>query len=169
MWPLTIVIPAGVILAGLAAILFYKVSDFDTLQVVSFFQGTTRTASLQRLDGKIAIVTGSNTGLGKEIAEQLCLLGAHVVMGLFLNLNLFVLIFLSACRSRDRAEAAIADLRTRVGNEAKLEFMPLDMASLDSVREFTKLFKRTAFVIFLFLYPTFGSCTQSVGFRCICL
>lgn len=32
-----------------------------------------------RLDGKIAIVTGANTGLGYEIAKELCNRGAEVV------------------------------------------------------------------------------------------
>lgn len=52
----------------------------------------------QPLRGRVCIVTGCNTGLGKETAAGLYGLGATVVM---------------ACRSRDKAEAAKRDIKAR--------------------------------------------------------
>lgn len=70
--------------------------------------------SIPRLDGKVAVVTGSNDGLGLETASLLAAAGAKVVM---------------ACRNLDKARSA-AD---RVGHGATV--LPLDLASLASVRE----------------------------------
>ncbi len=44
-----------------------------------------------RLDGKLAIVTGANTGIGRETTAELARRGAKVIM---------------ACRSLERAESA---------------------------------------------------------------
>jgi len=73
-------------------------------------------------------VTGSNTGLGKVVAEELALMGAYVIM---------------ACRSRERAEEAIEDIRSRLGHDAKIEFMELDLSSIYSVQKFAKDFRST--------------------------
>lgn len=64
------------------------------------------------LDGKVAVVTGSNSGLGLEAARLLAGAGARVLM---------------ACRNPARAERAAA----RVGPAA--EVVRLDLASLASV------------------------------------
>jgi NAD(P)-dependent dehydrogenase (short-subunit alcohol dehydrogenase family) len=69
--------------------------------------------------GRTAVVTGANGGLGLETARALAAAGAHVVM---------------AARSRERAEEAVADILAGRPNAA-LELVPLDLASLDSVRE----------------------------------
>ena len=49
------------------------------------------------LQGKTVVVTGANTGLGKEAARQLGRMGAHVVL---------------ACRDLKKAEAAAKELRS---------------------------------------------------------
>jgi hypothetical protein len=51
------------------------------------------------LVGKLAIVTGANTGVGREIARVLALRGAHVWM---------------CGRNEERTEAAIEDIRHRM-------------------------------------------------------
>lgn len=69
--------------------------------------------------GRRFIVTGSNAGIGFEVARILAARGAHVVL---------------ACRDADRAEAAMQ----RIGDElptADLSFQPLDLADLDQVKE----------------------------------
>ena len=69
--------------------------------------------------GRVAIVTGANSGLGLETARQLAASGATVVL---------------ACRSPERSAAAIEDIRSTVP-DARLELQQLDLASLDSVRD----------------------------------
>eukprot|EP00741_Cyanophora_paradoxa_P018671 tig00021073_g18021.t1 len=86
-----------------------------------------------RLDGKTAIVTGSNCGIGLEIARELCSRGAHVVL---------------ACRSKPRAEEALkviaSDKAAATGSSwGAAEFAHLDLQSLDSVRSFAESWKKS--------------------------
>ncbi|XP_051891502.1 dehydrogenase/reductase SDR family member 13-like isoform X2 [Pristis pectinata] len=76
------------------------------------------------LKGKTAIVTGANTGLGKATALDLARRGARVIL---------------ACRSKERAEPAVFDIRKKSGNNQVI-FMHLDLASLKSVRAFAETF-----------------------------
>ena len=78
--------------------------------------------SKQRMDGKTVIITGGNTGIGKETAVDLAERGARVIL---------------ACRDETRAEAAVADIKKRSGSELVL-FRKLDLASLASVRQFSE-------------------------------
>jgi NAD(P)-dependent dehydrogenase (short-subunit alcohol dehydrogenase family) len=82
------------------------------------------TADIPDLDGKIAVVTGANSGLGFFTTLALASHGAHVVL---------------ACRAGDKTEAAIRDIRSSQP-DAKLEFMPLDLSDLSSVRAFAAAF-----------------------------
>jgi NAD(P)-dependent dehydrogenase (short-subunit alcohol dehydrogenase family) len=74
------------------------------------------------LSGRIALVTGANGGLGLECAKALAAKGAHVIM---------------AARNQDKAGAALAEIRRNLPG-ASLELVPLDLASLDSVRTAAK-------------------------------
>lgn len=71
------------------------------------------------MKGKVCIVTGSNTGIGKETARELARQGAHVVM---------------ACRTETKAEAAMAEIRADVG-DCTLSFHQLDLGSFAKVKE----------------------------------
>ncbi len=82
------------------------------------------TENIPRLDDKVFVVTGANSGLGLETTRALAAKGAHVVL---------------ACRSADKADAAITDIRAQAPR-ASLEFMALDLASLDSIRAFAEAF-----------------------------
>jgi NAD(P)-dependent dehydrogenase (short-subunit alcohol dehydrogenase family) len=72
-------------------------------------------------EGKLAIVTGSNSGTGKEAARRLAGAGANVIM---------------AVRNLDKGEAARRELLAQ-NADAQLEVRRLDLADLSSVRAFT--------------------------------
>lgn len=76
--------------------------------------------------GRIALVTGANTGLGFETAQALASKGAHVIL---------------ACRNPQKAKQAIQDIRKAVP-EAQLEFLQLDLGNLGQIREAAEQFKR---------------------------
>ena len=71
------------------------------------------------LTGRTALVTGANSGLGKETTRELARKGARVIM---------------ACRSEDRARRARAEILQDIG-EAEIDVVILDLADLGSVRE----------------------------------
>ena len=75
-----------------------------------------------RLDGKTAVVTGANSGLGFQTCRQLASHGAHVVM---------------ACRDAKRGQDALERLRADVP-EADAELRSLDLADLSSVQSFAE-------------------------------
>ncbi|XP_063837637.1 retinol dehydrogenase 13-like [Ostrinia nubilalis] len=86
-----------------------------------FFSG--RCLSGAKLIGKTAIVTGCNTGIGKETALDFYKRGAKVIM---------------ACRSLERAEEAktyIEKACNNLSDTGKLVIMKCDLSSLKSVRE----------------------------------
>lgn len=88
---------------------------------MGMFAGKCRSAA--RLDGKTAVITGCNTGIGKVTAMHLCKIGARVVM---------------ACRDVQKAEEAAAEIRAGVADTAgagQLVVRRLDLAHLQSVRE----------------------------------
>jgi NAD(P)-dependent dehydrogenase (short-subunit alcohol dehydrogenase family) len=78
---------------------------------------TNLVATVPDLSGKLAVVTGSNSGLGFGLARRLSAAGADVVM---------------AIRNRAKGEAAINEIRATVPN-AKLTIKSLDLSSLGSV------------------------------------
>jgi NAD(P)-dependent dehydrogenase (short-subunit alcohol dehydrogenase family) len=102
---------------------------------------------LKDMTGSVCLITGSNSGIGMGVAEQLLALNCHVVM---------------ACRSKEKCDIAASKLKEqdlilskKAGNAKKLSkpkvyyngtglitTMTLDLADLDSVKEFTNQFKR---------------------------
>lgn len=68
--------------------------------------------------GRVAIVTGANTGLGLETAKALAAHGAHVVL---------------AVRNAEKGKAA-ADAITAAHSNADVTLQSLDLSSLESVR-----------------------------------
>ena len=77
-------------------------------------------ADIPDFSGRIAVVTGANSGLGLETTRELARKGARVVM---------------ACRNKDKASRARAEIRRDVP-DATVDVEVLDLASLDSVRDF---------------------------------
>lgn len=72
--------------------------------------------------GRVALVTGANSGVGYWTALHLARAGAHVVLG---------------CRNPARAEAALADLRAAVPG-GSFEIQQMDLADLESLRTASK-------------------------------
>lgn len=83
--------------------------------------------SSQRMDGKTVVITGANTGIGYETALELARRGARVVL---------------ACRDGQKAARAVDRIKSASGN-ANVSSELLDLASLDSVAEFARMFTRT--------------------------
>ncbi len=77
------------------------------------------------VEGKVAIVTGSNTGLGRVTAMELARRGAHVFL---------------ASRSEERTVPVVEEARRYAGHD-RVEYLPLDLASLVSVRRAADLFQ----------------------------
>ncbi|MEZ4248743.1 MAG: SDR family oxidoreductase [Polyangiales bacterium] len=67
---------------------------------------------------KVVLVTGANSGIGKETAAALAKEGAHVVL---------------AIRNRAKGEAAADEIESRTG--VRPELLTLDLASFASIRE----------------------------------
>jgi retinol dehydrogenase-12 len=75
------------------------------------------------LAGRIALVTGANTGIGLVTARELVQRGARVFI---------------ACRSAVRAEPALESIRSATGRT--VEVLPLDLGDLNSVRKCAEQF-----------------------------
>lgn len=78
--------------------------------------------SKAKLDGKTVLITGANTGIGKETALDMAKRGARVIL---------------ACRDMTRARIAADDIRQRSGN-GNVVVKKLDLNSLQSVRDLAK-------------------------------
>lgn len=73
---------------------------------------------------QVALITGANTGIGRVTARELAKQGFHVFV---------------ACRSQERTQALLDEVR-RVAPAARIEWLALDLASLDSVRQCARAF-----------------------------
>ncbi len=85
----------------------------------SYFSGGV-CKSQARLDGKTVIITGANTGIGKETALDLAKRGARVIL---------------ACRDVKKAIKAADEIREKSGN-GNVIVEHLDLSSLESVKIF---------------------------------
>jgi len=77
------------------------------------------------MKGKICIVTGGNTGIGKATSMKLAQFGAIVVL---------------ACRSIEKANSTKAEIEAAVPG-AQVDIIKLDLSDFESVKEFVKNFK----------------------------
>ncbi len=76
--------------------------------------------------GKVCLVTGSSSGLGKATAMGLAQLGATVILG---------------CRDKQRGEVALTEIKTASGNQL-VELMLIDLSLQHSVRSMVAGFEK---------------------------
>jgi light-dependent protochlorophyllide reductase len=76
------------------------------------------------MSGRVVIVTGASSGLGYQVAKDLCDAGNDVIM---------------ACRNEEKTLAAIAKIKL-INPDALATYIHLDLASLESVRKFVEEF-----------------------------
>jgi NAD(P)-dependent dehydrogenase (short-subunit alcohol dehydrogenase family) len=76
--------------------------------------------------GKVCVVTGSNSGIGKETALALAEMGATVVM---------------VARNQERGQKALDEIVTKTGNRS-VSLMTCDMSSMASIRSFAADLKK---------------------------
>jgi NAD(P)-dependent dehydrogenase (short-subunit alcohol dehydrogenase family) len=69
------------------------------------------------MEGKVYIVTGGNSGIGKVTVRELAKHGAQVIL---------------ACRSMKRGQEALEDIKKEV-EHCQIELMELDLSSLKSI------------------------------------
>lgn len=70
-------------------------------------------------NGKVALVTGANSGIGRVTARKLALQGYRVFL---------------ACRSEARTRPVLEEIQQLSDGTAQAEFLPLDLGDLGSVR-----------------------------------
>jgi retinol dehydrogenase 12 len=76
-------------------------------------------------NGKVALVTGANSGIGRVTARTLALQGWHVFL---------------ACRDEDKTRPVLDEIAAASGGAAHAEFLPLDLGDFGSVRRCAELF-----------------------------
>ncbi|MBI2648552.1 MAG: SDR family oxidoreductase [Thaumarchaeota archaeon] len=78
------------------------------------------------MDGRVCLITGANSGIGKAAAAELVKMGATLVM---------------VCRNREKGDAALAEIKKQ-GDRSSVELMIADLSSLQAVRQLAVEFRR---------------------------
>ena len=81
---------------------------------------------MSAMKGKVCIITGSNSGIGKETAIGLAKMGAIIVM---------------VVRDQGRGERARMEIVKQTGNSS-VDLMICDLSSMSSIRHFAEEFKK---------------------------
>ncbi len=76
------------------------------------------------INGKTCMITGANTGIGKETARKIASLGAHLVM---------------VCRNLEKGEAARQEIIQKTNNQ-NVDLLICDLSSLNEVKQFSDEF-----------------------------
>ncbi|XP_059154986.1 retinol dehydrogenase 13-like [Physella acuta] len=86
------------------------------------YMGGPRYKGEERIAGKTVIITGANTGIGKETARELARRGGRIIM---------------ACRDIEKCEKVRQEFILETANH-NIECRKLDLASIGSIRAFCK-------------------------------
>jgi NAD(P)-dependent dehydrogenase (short-subunit alcohol dehydrogenase family) len=81
---------------------------------------------MSEMQGKICIITGSNSGIGKETAVSLAKMGATVVM---------------VVRNKERGEKVQKEIMNQSGSNS-VDLMICDLSSMESIRHFAEEFRK---------------------------
>lgn len=76
------------------------------------------------MKGKLAVITGPTSGIGKEIATQICALGANIVL---------------ACRDIIKGRKIAEEISHSIGTKG-IDVMQIDTSSIQSIKEFSRRF-----------------------------
>jgi NAD(P)-dependent dehydrogenase (short-subunit alcohol dehydrogenase family) len=77
------------------------------------------------MKGKVCLITGANSGIGKATALELAAMGATLVI---------------VARDKQKGENAMSEIRSDTGNNS-IELLLADLSSLQSVRELAQQFQ----------------------------
>lgn len=102
---------------------FLSILYLTAPSIRKFFAGGVCTTSVQ-IPGKVVVITGANTGIGKETARELARRGARVYI---------------ACRDVLKGESAASDIRADTKNSQVL-VRKLDLSDTKSIRAFAERF-----------------------------
>ncbi len=78
-----------------------------------------------RMDGRVCLITGANSGIGKAAAAELAKMGATLVM---------------VCRNREKGDTALAEIKKLSGSDS-IELMIADLSSFHAVRQLVDDFR----------------------------
>src|SRR5579885_1645688 len=76
------------------------------------------------MKGKTILITGANSGIGKEAAKELAKMGANLVI---------------VCRNKERGEKAVKEIKSYSANEA-VELYVCDLSKQTEIRDFARAF-----------------------------